>query len=134
VCLGVTNKASLDTNVSTHRTLPPIGNLQKPMSLVRKLLPTATSLSISSNSLPNSSNVSNLSVTCGQGNVMQNGSLNLQIAKRTTDLSQVTHIQTPSNQVSEVSVSFPNIVSKSGNAEFVRDKLLQLTSQNLRTV
>lgn len=134
VRLGVADKAIDDTNVSTHRTLPPIGNLQKPMSLVRKLLPTATSLSISSNA---SSHGSKLSITCGQGNVMQNGSLNLQIGNRITDQTQVKNIQSTSikqNQISEVSVSFPNIVSKSGNAEFVRDKLLQLTSQNLRTV
>jgi hypothetical protein len=137
VRLEVADKVTEDTNISTHRTLPPIGNLQKPMSLVRKLLPTATSLSISSSASSGSSNGSKLSITCGQGNVMQNGSLNLQIGSRSTDQTQVKNIQTTSitkNQISEVSVSFPNIVSKSGNAEFVRDKLLQLTSQNLRTV
>jgi hypothetical protein len=136
VSLGVNDSKTEDTSVSTHRTLPPISNLQKPMSLVRKLLPTATSLSIS-NSLSNASNGPKFSLTCGQGKVMQNGSLNLQIGNHSTDQTQSRNNQTSSiihNRNSELSVPFPNVASKSGNSEFVRDKLLQLTSQNVRTV
>merc|ERR1712223_899225 len=124
-----------DVNVSRHRTLPPIGNLQKPMSLVRKLKPSATSLSISNSPVANVTNGSNLSITRCQGNVMGNGSLNLQIRNDKIDgtnarnISAVSITQNPTNKSS---APFPNINSKSGNSEFVRDKLF--TTQDVRTV
>merc|ERR1719394_40680 len=77
-----------DVNVSRHRTLPPIGNLQKPMSLVRKLIPSATSLSISNSPVANVTNGSNLSITRCQGNVTGNGSLNLQVRNDNFDEPQ----------------------------------------------
>ena len=132
--VSLTSIASSDTNVATHRTLPPITNLQKPMSLVRKLLPTATSLSIS-NSLSASANVTNLSTNFSRERVTENGSLNLEVGSHSTDQNHSKNIQTVSitrNPVSENGASFPNIGSKSGNSEFVRDKLFQLT--NVRTV
>ena len=127
----------IDANVSTHRTLPPITNLQKPMSLVRKLLPTATTLSLSK---PNNGviNGTGLSSPAGHGNLMQNGSLNLQIGGRSTQQSKSiplqSALQTHTKSGEQNSIPFPNIASKSGNSEFVRDKLLQLASQNVRTV
>jgi len=138
--VSVTSIASLkdinrgDTNVSTHRSLPPMTNLQKPMSLVRKLLPTATSLSIS-NSLSIPVSVSKLSATFSNGNVMENGSLNLQVGSHSMEQNPRNDLHTVSitrNQSSEVSAPFPNIGSKSGNSEFVRDKLFQFT--DVRTV
>lgn len=127
----------VDGNISTHRTLPPITNLQKPMSLVRKLLPTATTLSLSK---PNNGviNGTGLSSPAGHGNLMQNGSLNLQIGGRSTQQSKSiplqSALQTQTKSSEQNSIPFPNIASKSGNSEFVRDKLLQLASQNVRTV
>ena len=129
---------SVDANVSTHRTLPPITNLQKPMSLVRKLLPTATTLSVSK---PNIGviNGTGLSSPAGHGNLMQNGSLNLQIqgvrsAQQPKSIPLQSALQTQTERSEQNGISFPNIASKSGNSEFVRDKLLQLASQNVRTV
>ena len=124
-----------DVSVSRHRTLPPIGNLQKPMSLARKLITTATSLSISNSPVTNVTNGSNLSITRCQGNVMGNGSLNLQIRSDNIDGNNARNIpavsitQNPTNKSSD---PFPNINSKSGNSEFVRDRLF--TTQDVRTV
>ena len=124
-----------DANESRHRTLPPIGNLQKPMSLVRKLLPTATSLSISPSPVSNTLNGSNLSITRCQGNIMDNGSLNLEVRNEHVKDNQTKHVPAVSithNPTNNSSASFPNVNSKSGNSEYVRDKLF--VSQDVRTV
>ena len=109
-----------------------------PMSLVRKLLPTATTLSVSK---PNNGviNGTGLSSPAGHGNLMQNGSLNLQIqggrsAQQPKSIPLQSALQTQTKSGEQNGIPFPNIASKSGNSEFVRDKLLQLASQNVRTV
>ena len=133
--LEMSKNINEDVNVSRHRTLPPIGNLQKPMSLVRKLLPTATSLSISNSPVNNVAKGSNLSITRCQANVTGNGSLNLQVRNDNFDEPQTRNIPAVSitqNQTNNASAPFPNINSKSGNSEFVRDKLF--VSQDVRTV
>merc|ERR1719322_908509 len=133
--LEMSKNSNEDANVSRHRTLPPIGNLQKPMSLVRKLLPTATSLSITNSPVGNVTKGSNLSITRCQGNVTGNGSLNLQVRNDNFDEPQTRNIPAVSitqNQSNTTSAPFPNINSKSGNSEYVRDKLF--VSQDVRTV
>jgi hypothetical protein len=87
-----------------------------------------------SNSLPNAAGCT-LSITSSQTNGVQKGPSNLQVGNNNIDQNHHKTIQIASiNQNQKSEVSFPNIVSKSGNSEFVRDKLLQLTSQNVRTV
>lgn len=66
---------------------------------------------------------------------MGNGSLNLQVRHDNRDGTQSRNLPAVSitqNQANNTSSPFPNINSKSGNSEYVRDKLF--TSQDVRTV
>lgn len=131
--LTVIGNTTVGSNIPTHRTLPPISNLQKPMSLVRKLLPTATSCSISNSSLSSSAGPK-LSITAPSTNNIQSGTHDFLVRNQNTDRNHG-HIPIASiNQNNKVTLPFSNIVPKPGNSDFVRDKLLQLTSQNVRTV
>jgi hypothetical protein len=129
--LTVIGNTTVGSNIPTHRTLPPISNLQKPMSLVRKLLPTATSCSISNSSLSSIARP-NLSITSAPTNGIQKRTPDFLVGIQNTDRNHGNISIASINQNNKV--PFSNIVAKPGNSDFVRDKLLQLTSQNVRTV